>query len=58
MTHDDEDHDSSLIAAFIYPDGKEGWAAGGHLSATSFEGRYCHTQDGGKTWVKEAIPGE
>jgi photosystem II stability/assembly factor-like uncharacterized protein len=55
-TMNDEDKDASLMAVFMI-DGKEGWAAGGHMSLAAFEGRYWHTLDGGDTWTKEAIPG-
>jgi len=35
----------------------EGWAAGGILTETKFEGEFWHTSDGGKTWAPQQVAG-
>jgi len=52
--------DTDSACSLIYVDmisNSEIWIAGGHLSALNFEGRFWHSTDGAKTWVKEAHKG-
>lgn len=53
-TMHDTDKACSLVAVKMISE-TEVWVSGGHMASLDFEGRYWHSTDGGKTWVKEAI---
>lgn len=55
-TMHDPDPKSSLVSVRMISE-EEVWVSGGHMAQLSFEGRFWHSLDGGKSWTKEAIPG-